>query len=91
MYHYYEHPGVHNVHRHYGVVTPRYKLVYFYEPDADYWELFDLQKDPKEMHSVYGQSEYSEMQKELHAELARLRKQLKVPDPYPKETELKKR
>ena len=46
-YHYYEHPGPHNVHRHYGVVTDRYKLVYFYEPDMDYWELFDLKKDPQ--------------------------------------------
>lgn len=90
-YHYYEHPGPHNVHRHYGVVTPRYKLVYFYEPDANYWELFDLQKDPKELRSVYDQSEYAAVQKQLHAELSRLRQQLKVPDPDPKETEIKPR
>ncbi len=90
-YHYYEHPAVHSVHRHYGVVTSRYKLVYFYEPDADYWELFDLQKDPKEMRSVYGQPEYAEVQKELHAELKRLRKDLKVPDPDPKEADIKPR
>jgi arylsulfatase A-like enzyme len=88
-YHYYEHPGPHNVHRHYGVVTPRYKLVYFYEPDAHYWELFDLQKDPKELRSVYGQLEYAAVQKELQEELARLRKELKVPDPDPKETEIR--
>ncbi len=88
-YHYYEYPGPHSVHRHYGVVTPRYKLVYFYEPDAQYWELFDLQKDPKEMHSVYDQPEYAAVQKELHAELSRLRTELKVPDPDPKETEIK--
>ncbi|MGH7227044.1 MAG: sulfatase/phosphatase domain-containing protein, partial [Gemmataceae bacterium] len=90
-YHYYEHPGPHSVHRHYGVVTPRYKLVYFYEPDANYWELFDLQKDPKEMRSVYNQSEYAAVRKELHTELSRLRKELKVPDPDPKETEFKPR
>jgi arylsulfatase A-like enzyme len=90
-YHYYEHPAVHSVHRHYGVVTPRYKLVYFYEPDADYWELFDLQKDPKELRSVYGQTEYADVQKQLHEELKRLRQELKVPDPDPKETELKPR
>lgn len=88
-YHYYEHPGPHKVHRHYGVVTPRYKLIYFYEPDANYWELFDLQKDPKEMRSVYDQSDYAAVQTELHAELSRLRKELKVPDPDPKETEIK--
>jgi arylsulfatase A-like enzyme len=88
-YHYYEHPGDHSVHRHYGVVTDRYKLVYFYEPDANYWELFDLQKDPHEMRSVHGQSDYAGVQKELEAELARLRKELKVPDPDPKETGIK--
>jgi arylsulfatase A-like enzyme len=88
-YHYYEHPAVHDVHRHYGVVTPRYKLVYFYEPDADYWELFDLEKDPQELRSVYNQPEYAAVRRELHAELSRLRKGLKVPDPDPKETEIK--
>ena len=90
-YHYYEYPGPHNVRRHYGVVTDRYKLVHFYEPDVDYWELFDLQKDPQEMKSVYDQSEYAAVQKKLHAELARLRKELNVPDPDPKETEIKPR
>jgi arylsulfatase A-like enzyme len=85
-YHYYEHPGVHNVPRHYGVVTDRYKLVHFYQPEMSYWEMFDLQKDPQEMHSVYGQPDYAATQKELHTELDRLRKELKVPDPDPEIT-----
>jgi arylsulfatase A-like enzyme len=82
-YHYYEHPGPHNVARHYGVVTDRFKLVHFYEPDMNYWELFDVQKDPKELKSVFGKPEYAAQQKELDVELARLRKELKVPDPDP--------
>ncbi len=90
-YHYYEHfragnPGPHNVARHYGVVTDRYKLVHFYEPNMNYWELFDTKTDPHEMTSVYGKPEYAAAQKELEAELARLRKELKVPDPDPPET-----
>lgn len=85
-YHYYEYPGPHDVARHYGVVTARYKLVRFYEPQFDYWELFDLEKDPQELTSVYGRPEYAEIQKELHAELDRLRRELKVPDPDPPET-----
>ena len=85
-YHYYEFPGPHSVRRHYGVVTDRYKLVRFYEPDVDYWELFDLQKDPHEMRSVYGQPGYAATQKELHAELKRLRTDLKVPEQDPPET-----
>jgi len=85
-YHYYEHPGVHNVPRHYGVVTDRYKLVHFYEPKYDYWELFDLEKDPQEMKSVFDQPDYAPMRKKLETELARLRQELKVPENDPRST-----
>jgi arylsulfatase A-like enzyme len=88
-FHYYEHPAVHNVARHYGVVTERYKLVHFYEPEFNYWELFDRQKDPRELTSVYGRPEYAAVQKELETELARLRKELKVPDPDPAEADIR--
>jgi arylsulfatase A-like enzyme len=88
-YHYYEYPGPHSVHRHYGVVTDRYKLVRFYEPEVNEWELFDLKSDPHEMTSVYGKPEYADIQKQLHAELDRLRSELKVPDPDPVETMIK--
>ncbi|HEX4794164.1 MAG TPA: sulfatase/phosphatase domain-containing protein [Humisphaera sp.] len=82
-YHYYEHPAVHNVARHYGVVTDRYKLVYFYEPEMNYWEMFDLKTDPHEMKSIYGQPDYAQVQADLHKELDRLRKELKLPDTDP--------
>src|SRR5439155_5091034 len=72
-YHYYEYPGPHSVARHYGVVTGRYKLVHFYEPQFNYWELFDLEMDPNELKSVYGAVDYAAIQKDLHAELTRLR------------------
>ena len=90
-YHYYEFPGAHSVQRHYGVVTDRYKLVHFYEPGVDYWEMFDIQKDPQEMRSVYGQPDYAATQKDLHAELKRLRNELKVPDPDPAVTRPQKK
>jgi arylsulfatase A-like enzyme len=85
-YHYYEYPGPHAVRRHYGVVTEQYKLVHFYDSPGAYWELFDNKTDPKELTSVYGKAEYATVQKDLEAELARLRKELKVPDPDPMET-----
>ena len=88
-YHYYEYPGPHSVARHYGVVTDRYKLVRFYEPGTDYWELFDLKTDPRELTSVYGKPEYATVQLDLTAELARLRAELKVSDPDPPETAIK--
>ncbi len=82
-YHYYEFPGPHNVRRHYGVVTDRYKLVYFYEPEVNEWELFDLTSDPRELRSVYNQPDHAGVQHELEAELQRLRGNLRVPDPDP--------
>ncbi len=89
-YHYYEHPGPHSVPKHYGVVTDRFKLVRFYEPEFDSTELFDRKTDPQELKSVHGDPKYAETLLELEAELARLRKQLKVPDPDPPETNLRR-
>jgi len=51
-YHYYE-SGEHSVIPHFGIRTARYKLIRFYQV-ADKWELYDLQKDPHEMHNSYG-------------------------------------
>lgn len=85
-YHYYEFPGPHDVRKHYGVVTDRYKLVHFYEPEMNYWELFDLKTDPQEMTSLHGKAEYATVQAELEKELSRLRKELKVTDVDPPES-----
>lgn len=49
-YHYYEKSF--GLTRHYGIKTERYKLIHFYDP-VDTWELYDLKKDPKEMHNLY--------------------------------------
>ena len=71
-YHYYEHPSEHNVMRHYGITTDKYKLIHFYY-DMDDWELFDLEKDPNEMHDVYNDPAYAEAQADLHKQLEELR------------------
>ena len=68
------------------MVTTRYKLVHFYEPQFNYWELFDLEKDSHELKSVYGRPEYAPVQRELAADLASSRKGLKVPEKDPPET-----
>ena len=73
-YHYYEHPSEHAVMRHYGITTDRYKLIHFYY-DIDEWEMYDLQEDPDEMHSVYGDLAYAEVQADLHKRLEKLRAQ----------------
>jgi arylsulfatase A-like enzyme len=77
-YHYYEGVDkVHAAHRHEGVTNGRAKLINFY-PVGE-WELYDLEKDPEELVNVYGRPEYAQMQKDLHAELDRLRTELEVP------------
>jgi arylsulfatase A-like enzyme len=76
-YHYYEYPAVHMVNKHEGVRTSRYKLINFYELGE--WELYDLEKDPHEMHSVYSDPTYAGMAQELKTELARLREIYHVP------------
>jgi arylsulfatase A-like enzyme len=71
-YTYYEYPSVHMVKRHYGVATERYKLIHFYY-DVDEWELYDLEKDPHEMKSVYNDPAYADVQRDMHKRLAELR------------------
>jgi arylsulfatase A-like enzyme len=78
-YHYYEFPGAHSVRKHYGIVTERYKLFHFYEPDMDYWTLIDNAKDPHELRNVWGRKDYITVQRDLEKQLAQLRKELKVP------------
>jgi len=77
-YEYFEFPhGWHSVKKHYGVRTDRYKLIH-YHTDLDEWELFDLEKDPSEMHSVFDDPNYKDVQAELHQELSKLRTQYLV-------------
>ena len=59
---------------HYGVRTERYKLIYFNRINE--WELFDLQKDSREMNNVGSDPTYAGTVKKLKAEIKRLRKEL---------------
>ncbi len=85
-YHYYEFPGAHSVRRHDGVADGRFKLIHFYEPDVNEWEMYDLKSDPKELNNIFGQAEFATQQARLKRDLDRLRKQLKVPHPDPPES-----
>ena len=78
-YHYYEFPAEHDVRRHYGIRTNRYKLIHFYGQDVNNWELFDLKKDPHELHNLYGQPGYEQLQRQLHRRLELL--QIQYDDP----------
>ena len=84
-YHFYEYPAEHAVKRHYGVRTERYKLIHFYN-DIDAWELYDLKKDPREMHNLFGKPGYEKITEKLKGELVKL--QTQYDDPI--ESQLKK-
>lgn len=70
-YHYYEYPAVHMVKRHYGIRTRRYKLIHYYY-DIDAWELYDLEKDPRELKNVYDDLVYAPVVRDMKTELRRL-------------------
>jgi arylsulfatase A-like enzyme len=72
-YHYYEYPSVHMIPRHYGIRTPRYKLMHFYQ-FGDEWELYDLKTDPDELSNLYGQKKTLPLQQKLKQRLKRIRK-----------------
>ncbi|MCE2461138.1 MAG: DUF4976 domain-containing protein, partial [Pseudomonadales bacterium] len=75
-YRYWMHLADHYVSAHYGVRTKTHKLIYYYGEALDQpatiddskpkeWELFDLLADPSEMNSVYGRTEYADVQASL--------------------------
>lgn len=74
-YHYYESGGEHNVAKHIGVRSDRYKLIYYYENED--WELYDLQKDAHELNNVYNDPAYQKIQDSLKNELQVQMKYLK--------------
>jgi arylsulfatase A-like enzyme len=85
-----------NVPAHYGIRTKQYKLIFYYGLPLGMegateswctnpgWELYDLKKDPLELHNVYDEPAYSKVVSELKTELLRLKEELgDTDDKYP--------
>ncbi|WP_089321655.1 sulfatase family protein [Pontibacter ummariensis] len=70
FYHYYEN-GEHAVSPHFGIKTDRYKLIRFYKR-VEAWELYDLKKDPHELHNLYGMKGYENLTSKLMKQLEKL-------------------
>ena len=69
-YHYYEYPGPHLVNPHFGIRTNQYTLIRFYGK-LNYWELYDVKKDPNELKNLAAIKGYSLI-------LANLKKKLSI-------------
>ncbi len=67
-YHYYEYPQPHHVSPHFGLRTARYTLARFYGPD-NFWELYDIQRDPHNLTNLYGTKGYETITAGLKAQL----------------------
>jgi arylsulfatase A-like enzyme len=78
-YHYYEYPQPHHVSPHFGIRTERWVLVRFYGP-GDFWELYDLDKDPEELDNLYGKPGYGATEKNLKGQLKELIRQYEDKD-----------
>ncbi len=79
-YRYYHDPGDHNTRAHYGIRTTTHKLIYFWKKDQ--WELYDVVKDPDELHNLYNDPAQQDLVARLKAELYRLKKEVKDDDQY---------
>lgn len=84
-YRYWMHMAHHEVPAHYGIRTRDYKLIFFYglpldatgavsTPTPPHWELYDLRKDPQEMHNAYRDPACADIVKTLKAKLAAIKR-----------------
>jgi arylsulfatase A-like enzyme len=79
-YRYYHDPGDHNTRAHYGVRTMTHKLIYFWKKNQ--WEMYDLARDPDELHNLYNDQAQKDTVAHLKAELYRLKKELQDDDQF---------
>ena len=86
-YRYYHDPGDHNTRAQYGVRTETHKLIYFWTNDQ--WEMYDLIRDPAELHNIYQDPTQAETVAKLKAELYRLKKELKDDDQFAMQPKMK--
>ena len=91
-YHYYEYPSFHQVPRHNGIRTDRYKLINFYEFGE--CEFYDLKTDPDELTNLYGNPEKKKLIEDIRQQLLALQKHYRddtVTPTKPKEWQTKMR
>lgn len=82
IYYSYHHAGAYNLPKIESVRGGRYKLIRYYQHPklklGEQWELFDLEKDPKEQKNLSNNPEYASVIKKMKKELQQLRDQYEV-------------
>jgi lysophospholipase L1-like esterase len=76
IYYAYYGENTHSVPMHDGVRTERYKI--FFLPNSREWQLFDLEKDPKELKSVHADPAYAAILEDMKRRYYDLRRQYDV-------------
>lgn len=76
-YHYYGYPDWHLIRKHCGITDGRYKLIDFYTLGEK--ELYDREKDPKELNNLIDNPEYKSIVEKLSKQLKQKQTELKVP------------
>jgi arylsulfatase A-like enzyme len=79
-YRYYHDPGHHNTRAHLGIRTATQKLIHFWKKDQ--WELYDLTRDPEEMHNLYSEPSSTELIDQLKTRMNQLRQELGDEDQF---------
>jgi arylsulfatase A-like enzyme len=78
LYEYFEFPDAsHNVNKHRGVRTAKWKFIHYYDPPFNFneeYELYDLEKDPEERVNLANRPAMQATVKELKAKMEQLRK-----------------
>lgn len=83
-YRYWLHMAHHTIPAHYGIRTKTHKLAFFYGLPLDangampaatppYWELYDLESDPKEMNNIYPSEHSAKVKEKLKSQLNQLK------------------
>jgi arylsulfatase A-like enzyme len=73
----------HNVNKHRGVRTTKWKYIHYYDPPFKFreeYELYDLEKDPDEKVNLANRPAMQATVKELQAKMEQLRKDIGATD-----------
>ncbi len=79
LYEYYEYPGAHSGRMNRGIRTDRWKYIHYFEEPQEF-ELYDIQRDPREMNNLIHDPDHRSIVQMLRKRLEELRIETRDPD-----------